>query len=83
MMQDIKFPKIICWNLRNSTTNTMTVTKDEKGYVMLSGFSSELLNCLLNAEDFNTNKMMKKILDSYIIPYDIINSTINLSNIEY
>lgn len=61
------FPKIICWNLRTSTTKSLPVTKNEEGYAMLSGFSSELLKHILNGEEFTPLSMMMHVLE----PYDI------------
>ncbi|BCS82922.1 hypothetical protein QLL95_gp1201 [Cotonvirus japonicus] len=65
-----KFPNIVCWNLRTSTSKTLPVSMNENGYVMLSGFSAELLKSVLNAEDFSPYKMLLKVLEPYDLPND-------------
>lgn len=60
-----KLPNIICWNLRTSTSKIMPVTKDETGFAMLSGFSAELLKCILDAQNITPENMMMHILEPY------------------
>lgn len=67
-----ELPKIVCWNLRTSSSKSLPLSKDEDGYAMLSGFSSELLECILNAEKFNPYSVMKHILEPYLVPNEII-----------
>ncbi len=74
-----KFPNIICWNLRTSCAKTVPVSKNENGFVMLSGFSAELLKCILDAEEFSPLAMMKHILGPYKVPESITNCNINLA----
>ena len=69
------FPNIICWNLRTSVTKSLPVSQNEEGYSMLSGFSCELLKCLLNGEDITPLKSMLHILEPYSIDDNIINCT--------
>lgn len=58
-------PHIVCWNLRTSSNKTMPVSQSEEHYAMLSGFSSELLKCILTAEDFTPVSMMMHVLEPY------------------
>lgn len=60
-------PKIICWNLRTSTTKSLPSLKDENGVAMLSGFSGELLKSIMNNETFSPISMMRQILEVYEI----------------
>lgn len=62
------FPKIICWNLRTSSANSLPLTKDENGYVMISGFSAELMKSVMTGEDFTPISMLKHVLEPYIVP---------------
>jgi hypothetical protein len=68
-----KFPKIVCWNLRTSQTKTLPVDQNAKDYVMLSGFSSELLKCILTGKDFNPLAMMKHVIEPYDVPEALLN----------
>lgn len=61
-------PKIVCWNLRTSSSKSLPVTKDEENYVMLSGFSSELLKHILIGESFTPLTMMNHVLEPYENP---------------
>lgn len=72
-----KLPNIICWNLRTSNSKTMPVTQNEDGFVMLSGFSAELLKCILNAKEFTPLSMMMHILEPYETPDSLIQCNIN------
>lgn len=69
-------PRIVCWNLRTSDSKSMPVTKDEEGFAMLSGFSAELLKCVLGAEQFTPYLMMKHVLEPYNVP-EIINTSVH------
>lgn len=68
-----QLPKIICWNLRTSVTNSVPVTQHETGFAMLSGFSSELLKCVLALDDFSPIIMMRHVLESYVLPQSLLN----------
>jgi len=74
-----KFPNIICWNLRTSCAKTVPVSKNENGFVMLSGFSAELLKCILDAEEFSPLAMMKHILEPYKVPESITDYNLKLA----
>jgi hypothetical protein len=71
-----KLPRIVCWNLRTSNTKTVPVTKDEDGYVMLSGFSAELLKCILTAQEFSPYAMMMHVLEPYSVPTEVSSCTV-------
>ena len=60
-------PKIVCWNLRTSVTKSLPITADSTNYVMLSGFSAELLKHILNGDTLTPFSMMLHVLE----PYDI------------
>ena len=68
-------PKIVCWNLCTSGSKTVPVLKNEQGFVMLSGFSNELLKAVLSAdlEQFTPLNMMLHVLEPYIVPDVIAN----------
>lgn len=70
-------PNIICWNLRTSKSKTMPIMKDELGFAMLSGFSAELLKCVLYAEEFTPISIMNHTLEPYEVPIEIINCGID------
>lgn len=65
-------PKIICWNLRTSQSKTIPCSKDEEGFVMLSGFSAELLKCILTGKEFTPYAMMMHVLEPYVVPPEIL-----------
>lgn len=44
-----KMPKLIFWNV-NSRTNTMLITQNENGVILLSGFSKNLMNMVMSSE---------------------------------
>ena len=60
-----ELPSIVCWNLRTSGSKSLPVTKDTKGYVMLSGFSAEMLRHLINGEEMTPYTMMMHALAAY------------------
>lgn len=66
-----KLPRIVCWNLRTSTSKSIPVTKNENGYAMLSGFSAELLKCILTAQEFTPYSMMIHVLEPYSVPTEM------------
>jgi hypothetical protein len=76
-----KLPNIVCWNLRTSSSKTMPVSQNEKGYAMLSGFSAELLKCILDAKEFTPMSIMKHVLEPYVVPNEVTTcTTTDLSN---
>ena len=66
-----EFPRIVCWNLRTSSSGTIPETKDAEGVAMLSGFSSELLKCVLTATQFTPLLILKHVLEPYLVPESI------------
>ena len=74
-----QLPRIVCWNLRTSTVKTMPVIKNEEGYAMLSGFSAELLKCILTAQEFTPISMMMHVLEPYAAPEAV--KTCNTANL--
>ena len=72
-----QLPRIICWNLRTSLIKTMPVSEDKYRYAMLSGFSAELLKCILSAQEFTPISMMMHVLEPYTIPSDIGQCTVS------
>ena len=66
-----QLPKIVCWNLRSSPSKTMPMPLETDGYAMLSGFSSELLKCILTASEFNPEAIMRHVLEPYTVPPEI------------
>lgn len=77
-----KLPKIVFWNLKTSTHKIIPVEQGEKGVVLLSGFSSELLKCVINGDDYTPITMMMHVLEPYVnniqnvglgkFPYDLL-----------
>ena len=66
-----ELPNIVCWNLRTSNAKTMPTTQNESGFVMLSGFSAELLKCILTGADFSPLAMMRHVLEPYEVPASV------------
>lgn len=60
-----QIPKIVFWNLR-SDTNDFPVNASQEGVVLLSGFSTGLLETLMNGDmdDFTPERQMLRVLDS-------------------
>lgn len=65
----LTLPRIVFWNLRESTDN-VSVTCNENGVTLLSGYSPSLLQMLLNTEDITPLKAMFDIIHSP--RYDLI-----------
>ena len=70
-----KLPNIVFWNLRTSDSKSLPCSKDENGVTMLSGFSAELLKCLLNGDEMTPFKMMMHVLEPYVVPDVVTNYT--------
>ena len=49
----LKFPKVICWNLRASDTRALPASADESGVCLVSGFSQALFKAFVNGLDFD------------------------------
>jgi len=71
-----KLPKIIFWNLRTSDAKSLPVLKNEENVAMLSGFSSELLNCIIDAKEFTPITIMLHVLSKYMAPKSVRNCII-------
>ena len=69
-------PKIVFWNLRSSDTKTLPVMKNEENVALLSGFSAELLNCIIDAKEFTPLTIMQHVLSPYLAPKDVRNCTL-------
>ena len=72
-----QLPRIVCWNLRTSNSKSLPVQQNEEGYAMLSGFSAELLKCVLTTEEFTPYSMMMHVLEPYTVPLEINKCIIN------
>lgn len=68
-----KLPKIVFWNLRTSDAKSLPVMQNEENVAMLSGFSSELLNCIIDAQEFTPITMMRHVLKPYMAPKEVRN----------
>lgn len=64
-------PKIIFWNLRSSDSKSLPVLKDEENVALLSGFSAELLNCIIDAKEFTPLTIMLHVLSPYRAPKEV------------
>lgn len=77
-----ELPRIICWNLRTSASKTLPCEQNEKGFAMLSGFSAELLKCVLTAQDITPYGMMLHVLEPYDVPQEVSDCTITTIDID-
>ena len=59
------FPKIVFWNVAGRTGG-LPVTKNDNDVIMVSGFSTNLLESMLDIENFNPVDQMLKALEKYI-----------------
>ena len=55
-----QMPRMVLWNLR--ATNTYPTSVNENHCTLVSGFSPEVLNCILNGENFSPASAMLNIL---------------------
>lgn len=60
-------PKIIFWNLRTSDCKVFPVQQNEERVALLSGFSSELLKCIMNNTTYTPMLMLRHVLEPYPI----------------
>jgi len=72
-----KLPKIVCWNLRTSGSKSLPMNKNEKGYVMISGYSAELLKHVMNGDDVTPMLTMMSILEPYPVKTDFDDFKVN------
>jgi hypothetical protein len=59
-------PQIICWNLR--TVGAIPFEHDDRGMALLSGFSPELLKCVMEDGDMTPGGMMTRVIGDYKVP---------------
>lgn len=71
-----ELPKIIFWNVNGGRTG-LPATKFDKDVAMISGFSTSILENILNLEEFTPMNIMIEKLDKYI---QIINKWKNYPN---
>uniref|UniRef100_A0A6C0CBB8 TROVE domain-containing protein n=1 Tax=viral metagenome TaxID=1070528 RepID=A0A6C0CBB8_9ZZZZ len=81
--QGYELPKIVCWNLRTSDSKSLPIDKNEEGYIMLSGFSAELLKHVLNGDDITPMTMMMTILEPYNVEHDYDDIVMNKRNFTF
>ena len=65
MKEGYELPKIVFWNV-SCNTRGFPVTKNNKDVVMISGFSTNILENIMNLEEFTPMAQMLKALDKYI-----------------
>ena len=58
-------PKIIFWNVAGQT-NGFPVTKNDNDCIMISGFSTNLLEYIFHPENFNPVELMNSVLNKYV-----------------
>jgi hypothetical protein len=61
-----ELPQIICWNLR--TVGAVPFHHDDNGVAMLSGFSPELLRCVMDGSELTPIGVMNRALQNYKVP---------------
>lgn len=59
----LSIPQIVFWNLRGDTKD-FPVTCDERGVVMMSGYSPSLLSSIVDGDDISPLTMLLKIINS-------------------
>lgn len=70
-----KLPKVIFWNVA-CDTNGLPVTKNDNDCIIVSGFSTNLLENMFNLEDYNPINQMMITLDKYIKLIEIDKSNV-------
>lgn len=78
-----KLPKIVCWNLRTSGSKSLPINKNETGYVMISGYSAELLKNVMNGDDVTPMLTMMSILEPYPVKTDFDDFRVNERTFTY
>jgi uncharacterized protein with von Willebrand factor type A (vWA) domain len=63
--EGFELPKIIFWNVA-CNTNGLPVTKNDNDCIMISGFSTNLLENIFNLEEYNPVNQMLQSLNKYI-----------------
>ena len=57
-----KLPKLVFWNV-NSRTNTVPITKNDNGVILISGFSKNLMEMVMSSES-DPYKALVKVLST-------------------
>lgn len=60
----LKLPRLVFWNV-NSRTKTIPITKNDLGFLLISGFSQNVINMVMNGTD-DTKAALLKELDKYV-----------------
>lgn len=63
--EGFELPKIIFWNVAGRT-NGFPVAKNDNDCIMVSGFSTNILENIFNLEEFNSLEQMLAVLKKYI-----------------
>ena len=63
--EGFELPKVVFWNVAGRTDG-LPVTKNDNDVIMISGFSTNLLENIFNIENFNPLDQMLKALEKYI-----------------
>ena len=71
-------PKLVFWNLRNSSFEGSPARPNDDGVAMVSGFSPSIMKAVLNAEDFNPIDIMMEALESIQLDYTNLNDELNI-----
>jgi hypothetical protein len=66
---NVEMPQIVFWNLRGDT-NDFPVQSDERGVILMSGYSPSLLNSLLDGKDITPLDVLLNVIDSS--RYDVV-----------
>jgi hypothetical protein len=70
-------PKIVCWNLRTSSSKTLPFEHTQNGVAMLSGFSPDLLHAVLDGEEMTPMSVFMKVMNKYNSIDGIIGNSID------
>jgi len=71
-------PKLVFWNLRNSSFDGSPAKPSDDGVAMVSGFSPSIMTAVLNAEDFNPISVMLEALSSIELDYTNLYDELNI-----
>lgn len=63
-----ELPKLIFWNV-NSRTNTIPIQENKNGVILLSGFSTNLMNLVISSELDPYKALVKELMESR---YDVV-----------
>ena len=65
-----ELPKIVFWNVAG-TTRGLPVTKNDNDVVMISGFSTNVMENIFNIDEFSPIKLMLTTLEKYVMLINI------------